>query len=126
MALQSPFESTAIPITARWEAVLAKDPKKKVGFLLRVPEPGLVDEANQNYVDLEFVAQATRRGAIAGTVSQTFKGKVAPETLAKVKTDGVLVRNAIDLPPGDYQVHFVVRDNLSGRIGSLIVPLTVN
>ncbi len=126
LALKSPFESTAIPIAAKWEAVLAKDVKKKVGFILRVPEPGLVDETNQNYVDLEFVAQASRQGVVAGTVSQTFKGRVAPETLAKVKTDGVLVRNAIDLAPGDYQVHFVVRDNLSGRIGSLIVPLTVN
>ena len=126
LALKSPFESTSIPITAKWDAILAKDPKKKVGFILRVPEPGLVDEANQNYVDLDFVAQATKLGAIAGTVSQTFKGRVAPETLAKLKTDGVLYKNVIDLSPGNYQVHFVVRDNLSGRIGSLIVPLTVN
>jgi len=126
LALKSPFESTSIQIQARWEAVLAKDPKKKVGFTLRVPEPGLVDETNQNYVDLDFVAQATKLGAIAGTVSQTFKGRVAPETLAKLKTDGVLYKNTIDLAPGDYQVHFVVRDNLSGRVGSLIVPLTVN
>jgi len=126
LALKSPFESTAIPITAKWEPAVGKDSKKKVGFMLRVPEPGLVDEANQNYVDLDFVAQASRQGVIAGTVSQAFKGRVAPETLAKLKTDGVLYQNAIDLAPGDYQVHFVVRDNLSGRIGSLIVPLTVN
>ena len=30
------------------------------------------------------------------------------------------------LPPGEYQVRFVVRDNLSGRIGSVTAPLKVS
>jgi hypothetical protein len=93
--------------------------------VLSVPATGLIDEADKNYVDLEVVAQAMNKGAVAGTVSQQFKGHIVSETLAKLKTDGVLYRNFFDLPPGDYEVHFVVRDNLTGRIGSLIVPLAV-
>jgi VWFA-related protein len=125
LALNSPFESTGIPIAERWEGVLEKGPKKEIGFVLKVPATGVIDEADKNYVDLEVVAQAMNKGAVAGTVSQQFKGNIVPETLAKLKTDGVLYRNFFELAPGDYQVHFVVRDNLSGRIGSLIVPLTV-
>ena len=125
LALNSPFESTGIAIAERWEGLMAKGPKKEVGFVLRVPANGLIDEADKNYVDLEFVSQATSKGAIAGTVSQVFKGTIVPETLAKLKRDGVVYRNFFDLAPGDYQVHFVVRDNLSGKVGSLIVPLTV-
>lgn len=125
LALLSPYESTGIPIAEQWQDALGKGAKKKIGFVLRVPATGLIDEADKNYVDLEFVAQATRQGAVAATVSQPIKGMVVPETLAKLKTDGVLYHSVFDLAPGDYQVHFVVRDNLSGRIGSLIVPLTV-
>jgi hypothetical protein len=55
-----------------------------------------------------------------------MKGLIVPETLAKLKADGIVYRNFLDLSPGDYQVRFVVRDNLSGKIGSVIVPLTVN
>jgi len=43
-----------------------------------------------------------------------------------LKADGVIYNNALSLAPGDYQVRFVVRDNLNGKIGSVFVPLTVN
>lgn len=125
LALNSPFESTGIPIAERWEGLLAKGPKKEIGFVLRVPATGLIDEADKNYVDLEFVAQAISKDKVAGTVSKQFKGNIVPDTLAKLKSDGMVYQNFFDLAPGDYQVHFVVRDNLSGRIGSLVVPLTV-
>ena len=32
----------------------------------------------------------------------------------------------MSLPPGDYKVRVVVRDYLSGRMGSLQAPLKVN
>ena len=126
LALHSPFESTGIPIAERWEGFRTKGQKKEVGFALSVPATRLIDEADKNYVDLEFVAQAMNKGSVAATVSQQFKGNIVPETLAKLKTDGILYRHFLELPPGDYEVRFVVRDNLTGRIGSLIVPLTVN
>jgi len=125
-ALISPFESTGIPITEQWQGVQADGSKKKIGFVLQVPVTGLIDEADKNRIDVEIVAQATNKGVSAGTLSQTMKGLIVPETLAKLKADGIVYRNFLDLSPGDYQVRFVVRDNLSGKIGSVIVPLTVN
>lgn len=125
LALHSPFESTGIPIAEQWEGLRTKGEKKQIGFVLRVPSTGLIDEADKNYVDLEFVAQAMTKGVVAGTVSRQFKGNIVPETLAKLKNDGVVYQNLFELAPGDYEVRFVVRDNLTGRIGSLIVPLTV-
>ncbi len=124
-ALISPFESTGIPITEQWQGVQADGSKKKIGFVLQVPATGLIDEADKNRIDVEIVTQATNKGVSAGTLSQTMKGLVVPETLAKLKADGIVYRNFLALSPGDYQVRFVVRDNLSGRIGSVIVPLTV-
>ncbi|MFZ0313811.1 MAG: VWA domain-containing protein [Candidatus Korobacteraceae bacterium] len=125
-ALISPFESTGIPITEQWQGVQADGSKKKIGFVLQVPAAGLIDEADKNRIDVEIVAQATSKGVNASTLSQTMKGAIVPETLAKLKADGIVYRNFLDLAPGDYQVRFVVRDNQSGKIGSVIVPLTVN
>jgi hypothetical protein len=112
-------------ITEKWQGLLAEGGKKKVGFVLRVPATDLLDQANQNRIDAEFVAQATSKGVPARTISQTLKGEIIPATLAKLKTDGVMYQNSLELSPGDYQVRFVVRDNLTGKIGSVIVPLTV-
>jgi hypothetical protein len=105
---------------------LANGTNRKVGFVLHVPATNVVDEADKNRIDVEFVAQATNNGVPAGTISQTIKGLIVPDTLTKLKADGVIYNNFLNLPPGDYQVRFVVRDNLSGKLGSVIVPLTVN
>jgi VWFA-related protein len=125
-ALISPFESTGIPITSQWQGLLADGTKRKVGFVLHVPATNVVDEADKNRIDVEFVAQATSNGVPAGTVSQTIKGMIVPDTLAKLKADGVIYNNVLSLAPGDYQIRFIVRDNLNGKIGSVFVPLTVN
>jgi hypothetical protein len=125
-ALNSPFDSTGIGITQQWERLSPGGSKKKIGFALQVPASDLIDQADKNRFDMEIVARATRKGAIADTVGQTVKGMLPPEALAKIKADGIVYRNSLSLPPGEYQVRFVVRNNLSGRIGSLVVPLTVN
>jgi VWFA-related protein len=125
-ALNSPFESTGIAVTEQWQGVSSDASKKRIGFALKVPATDLIDEADKNRFDVEFVARATKKGVVGDTVGQTIKGTVPPNGLAKIKADGIFYRNSFDLPPGEYQVQFVVRDNLSGRIGSVIVPLTVN
>jgi VWFA-related protein len=126
-ALASPFESTGIPITQHWQGTVADGAKRKMGFVLNVPAAELIDEADKNRIDVEFTAQATSsKGVVARTVTQTNKGIIIPETLAKLKAEGVLYGNFLDLAPGDYQVRFIVRNNLNGKIGSLIVPLSVN
>jgi VWFA-related protein len=125
-ALGSPFESTGIAVTEQWLGESPDGSKKKVGFALQVPATGLINEADKNRFDVEFVARATKKGVTADTVGQTIKGMLPANALAKIKADGIFYRNTFDLAPGEYQVRFVVRDNLSGRIGSVIVPLTVN
>ncbi len=125
-ALNSAFESTGIAVTEQWQGTSPDGGKRKIGFALRVPATDLINEADQNRFDVEFVARATKKGTIADTVGQTVKGTLPPNALAKIKADGIFYRSSFDLSPGQYQVRFVVRDNLSGRIGSVIVPLTVN
>lgn len=126
LALSSPFDSTGIAVTMKWQGTSPDGARKKVAFALHVPATGLIDEADKNRFDIDFIAQATVNGAPAGNAGQTTKGTVPAAALLKIKADGIFYQNALELPPGTYDVRFVVRDNLNGRIGSVTVPLTVN
>ena len=52
-------------------------------------------------------------------------GGLSPESLAKFSTDGFTYDAQLELPTGEYDVRFVVRDKLNGRLGALTAPLTV-
>jgi len=51
--------------------------------------------------------------------------RLAPEAVVQMRTSGVTYRNRLEVAPGEYNVRFVVRDGLSGRMGSLSAPLKV-
>jgi VWFA-related protein len=125
-ALSSPFDSTGIAVTVKFQGTSPNGAKKKVGFALHVPATGVIDEADKNRFDVDFIAQATLNGAPVGTAGQTTKGTIPASGLPKIKADGIFYQNALELLPGSYDVRFVVRDNLSGRIGSVTAPVTVN
>jgi VWFA-related protein len=125
-ALSSPFDSTGLELTMQWQSAMADGAKRKVGFALHLPAEGVIDEAEKNRFDVDFIAQATQKGVPTGHAGQTVKGVVPPAGLAKIKAEGIFYRNALELLPGQYEVRFVVRDNLSGKIGSVSAPLTVN
>jgi VWFA-related protein len=130
-ALSSPFDSTGIQVTMQWqppgpEGDKKAGDKKKVGFALRLPATSVIEESDKNRFDVDFIAQATKLGVPAGKAGQTIKGIVPASALDKIKAEGIFYSSALELAPGDYEVRFVVRDNLTGRIGSVSAPLTVN
>jgi VWFA-related protein len=125
-ALSSPFDSTGIPLAVEWRETSPDGDKKKVGFTMHLPATGVTIEGDHNAFNVDFMAQAVKNDAPPANVGSTAKGTFTAEALTKVKSDGIFYNNAFHLPPGDYQVKFVVRDNLSGRVGSVSAPLTVN
>lgn len=124
-AFNSPFDSTGIPVTMQWQGMVPDGKKRKVGFALRVPATGIIDESDKNRFDVDFLAQATENGKPAGNTGQTVKGTLPPDALAKIKAEGIFYKNVFELAPGDYEVRFVVRDNLTAKIGSVSAPLAV-
>jgi VWFA-related protein len=125
LALLSPFDSTGIPLSVQWRGTAPDGDNKKVGFTLHLPGTGVTIGASNAY-NVDFMAQAVKTDAQPANVGSTAKGTFTADALTKVKSEGIFYNNAFHLPPGDYQVKFVVRDNLSGRIGSVSAPLTVN
>jgi hypothetical protein len=129
IALTSPLAYTAIPITGQWREVLpASEPgKKKVGFLLTMPANfAEIEEGDNNHALLEFAAVArTASGQAAGDMSKTVDFHFKPDALKQVREHGLDYHGSLDVAPGEYSVHFVVEDRMSGRIGSVVATLTV-
>ncbi len=130
LALQSPLDYTALTLVARWQSVAPGSElgKKKVNYQIHVAAgAGLIDDADNNHVALEFLALAkTPEGKPAShAVGQDIDLHLTPENVLGAREKGIEYTGAIELAPGEYTVRFVVRDDLSGRLGSLTAPLKV-
>lgn len=126
-ALRSPIEGTGVPMTVEWITVASDGDRKKAEFLAHMPAGSLsFDPAGRDQLNFEFAAMAyDKNGKEAGKALQRFTRPVPPDQLATVRANGVGFRNAIELGPGTYTVRFVVRDNVTGKVGSVTAPLTV-
>jgi len=132
VALGSPVNYTAVPIVGKWEKIVSAADKEKgkkvVTFFLTMPANFAdIDESDNNHIKWEFAAIAlTATGVTAGSTVKTFDAHLNGESLRQVKVNGVDYRGGISVPPGEYMVHFAVRDRLSGRMGSVSTPLKVD
>ncbi len=69
------------------------------------------------------VIAITSTGVAAAMRGQVLEARFKTESVQKIRHDGFTYQNTLELAPGEYTVRFIVRDNLSGRIGSLSAPL---
>jgi VWFA-related protein len=124
-AVISPTDFTAVPMLVRWTGRTPDGSKVKLAFRFNVPSAGLtIDETNGNLISLAFAAFAkTPKGGIAGDFVKELEGKLPITTAEQVVVHGVEYDGTISVPPGQYTVRFIVRDNLSGRVGTVSVPL---
>lgn len=127
-ALNSPFDFTALPITLQLVSEKqGEQGKKNVMFEIIIP-PGYLeaDESDQNHVNLQLVAIA-RDGTLrkAGETNQQLEAHLKPASLATLRAQGFVYPFSVPVPPGQYNVKVVIRDNVSGRIGSLSAPVSV-
>jgi VWFA-related protein len=127
-ALHSPIEGTGVPVTVEWVTVASMGDKKKAVFHAQMPAGSLTfDPAGRDQLNFDFAALAfDKSGKEAGHALQRFTKAVPAEQLASVRANGVGFQNAIELAPGKYTVRFVVRDNVTGKVGSVTAPLTVD
>jgi VWFA-related protein len=129
-ALKSPLDYTSLGLVARWTGILAgRIPgTKQVTYKLHVvADPALVDDADQNHLLIEFVIQAeTVDGKkVDHPLGKKIDGHLTAENVAEIRHRGIDYSSILDLAPGEYAVRFVVHDDLSGRIGSVVAPVTV-
>ncbi len=139
-ALASPLDYTAIPVTAQWEPLRPADPdkdqstrqdrnqgkKKAVFVLLLGPNSARPDESDHNHLVVDIAAAAlTDTGASAAVASQTIDDHLKPAGVEQLRDRGMGFKGLLTVGPGQYTVRFVVRDRLTGRMGSVAAPLVV-
>jgi hypothetical protein len=129
-ALQSPLDYTSLGLQAHWSKTepAPEAGKKRVVYQMHLSrEATVVNEADNNHVALDFVAQAIAPDdkPVGQPVGQKIDVHLTAEKLNVIRNQGVVYNGALDLAPGEYTVRFVVRDDLTGRTGSVSGPLKV-
>jgi VWFA-related protein len=129
-ALQSSLDFTSLVLHVHWDKMApGKDPGiKHVTYSMLVgPTSNVINESDNNHMVLDFAAIAiTPDGKIAATpAGQKVDIHLTAERATLIKEKGVVYNGGLDLPPGEYQVRFAVRDDLNGRTGSVSGPLKV-
>jgi VWFA-related protein len=126
LALSSPFAYTDLPFTGKFESFADQGSKKLAKFRLQIPPQAITVDEPSGHIDFDVVAIARAQGGKeAARFIQRIDRKFSPENIAEIKRVGIDYGNQLALPPGEFGVWFVVRDNLSSRTGSAVVPLMV-
>jgi VWFA-related protein len=129
LALISPLDFVGVPVSMSWSG---SKPGKSAGKttmqfdLVMPPNFASVDESDQNHmvVDIAAVARNANGEAVA-EFSQRIETHLKPDGLEQIQHNGMTYRNALQLPPGDYTVRFVVRDSIGNRTGSVAAKVNV-
>jgi VWFA-related protein len=105
-----------------------EEPNKatQIDFLLDMHDLALTDSAAGRAPDVLFVAAAwDAKGKPGGSVSATYRQALNPAELQSLMRTGLQLHQEMQLSPGKYQLRLGVLDRVSGKMGTLDVPLTV-
>jgi len=110
-ALLSPVDDAVIPITAK--AVRRQDQRDSIALQITLQVNGLVlAQKNGRWVgDFEFMKKVT-----INLTQQRYES---------ASRDGMVFSRTLDVPPGASRLRILVRDQTSGQIGSLTIPISL-
>jgi VWFA-related protein len=119
--------STALVMQAR---VLPPDTPNKatqIDFLVDVHDLQFLTSADhRRQPNLMFVAAAwDEQGKAQGSVSGTYQQILQPSDVQVLLRTGLRLQHQLPLKPGNYQLRLGLVDRLSGKMGTIDVPLTV-
>lgn len=120
-ALAAPFAFSSLPLRGAW---LSTDERGAVRFELTIAPESLAHTLSQQELDLSIIAVAKdREGKAAATISQKVTRHLDASSSDTIREAGIRYTNRFALQSGQYQVTFVVRDNISGNVGSVRAAL---
>lgn len=123
IAASSPLDYTALPVTVRWLAV--DKAKSTAEFSITLPPDSVdVDAQNGNRAAQTYAVVALdANGTVVANYAENLEGKLSAKAAEQFRTEPVVYRKSLRLKRGDYEVRFIVRDNVSGKMGSVMAPL---
>jgi VWFA-related protein len=126
-ALRSSLDYTGLPVKLTLNSPAPAGDKRKVTFAMMMPPKATKvdsDDKNHMHVDIAYAVwnSAGKDAAHKGT---SYNLNLNPAQLQQIETNGLSYGDTLELPPGNYKLRLVVRDNLTGQIGSVSTPLDV-
>jgi VWFA-related protein len=127
-ALTSPLDYTGVPLSVKLDAPVTHGVKRKVLFSLLVPpNAATVDASDNDRLNLEiWYVVRNVKGEDVSHNSKLYNLNLNATYLAQLQTSGIGYSDTLELPPGQYGLRVVVRDNITGRVGSVWAPLQVD
>ncbi len=130
-ALGSTLARSAVPMYVKVlgpDSSSAASPEKKtVEFLVTIPLSSVkIDVSQPHSLDLEVGAIAlTRDMREAGEFLHPVSGTPRQKDVQVWERDGIKLQEKLELPPGSFDIRFMVRDNNAGQIGTVVFPLEI-
>jgi VWFA-related protein len=117
--MSSPLDSTAVLLAVHWlDAPSTVEAKRH--FEMFVDPNSISFNDSGNHMKLSVMVASSDDGVRFTSRSvRVLDAKLTPENLKKVIAEGVVYRQDITLPKGTVAVRFAVRDDLTGRIGTV-------
>jgi VWFA-related protein len=125
--LGSPVVLTGVPLVLRWQGQSGNPGQpRRVDFEISIPPNGLwVDDGDGNHIGMTITAVAQDADRTTQLLTRDIDGRLAPDRLQQFAKSGLNYSASVEMTPGRYSVRFVVRDRISGRIGTVTAPITV-
>jgi VWFA-related protein len=103
--------------------------KAKVPIQILVqPDTFTADEQKDGgrALNLDFYATAfSKDGRMSGNTGTSINATISADQYAQVRQQGLMTPMELSLPPGEYDLRLAVRDNHTGYLGTLSVPLVL-
>jgi VWFA-related protein len=119
-ALNSPLNFAELGFSVEITSTESTGGNRKLSIRAALdPASGVVDTAASSVAVELGLNVLLPDGTSKQKASFNAAGKLPPEAVKQISENGMNVKGTIDLPPGEYDLKFVVHDKLHDRYGSL-------
>jgi VWFA-related protein len=124
-AINTPFDFTSVPIQVALIGTTPDNGRSQLKYRVTLP-PGSFS-INDNVMHVQFsVVVLDDKGKYVTEQSKNIRGVLKAETLSRLSAEGFSYEDKLELARGEYQLKWIVRDELSGDIGSVTAPIDVH
>jgi VWFA-related protein len=126
MNLDEPFVD--LPLAVETASFRSSNQQYYVVLAAKIPGSSIsfLNKSSSHRTEFDFAWRAAdSAGHVAAALRDTLPVKLDPENYQQVLASNFLYEGGIVLPPGNYKLKAVVRENESGRMGTFEEPLVL-
>jgi VWFA-related protein len=120
VAMESPLDYTSVPMQLAWNMQAMSGGQRNVDIVIDSPSGGVTPRDKTGEVDVDILGVARPVGSKTGlSFSAKQHSKLDATELRKLTAGGFRFKTEVSLNPGRYAVRVFLRDNVSGKVGTV-------